>query len=67
MNEDFLILTSIWKISTHAMISLSEALAYPILKHVYEGTHHGMSVLMELIRPHWKGPHLQGPQRIIQA
>ena len=40
---------------------------YPILKHLHEGTHYGRDALMDLIRPHLKGPHLQRKiQKIIQ-
>ena len=50
------------------MILLPEALIYPTLKHLYKGTHYGWDALVDLIRPHLKGPHLQRTiQRIIQA
>ena len=59
---------SIWKINTHGMILLHEALVYPILKHLHKGTHYGRDALMDLIRPQLKGPHLQRTiQRITQA
>ena len=49
------------------MILLPEAV-YPILKYLHEGTHYGRNPLMDLIRSHLKGPHLQNNvQRITQS
>ena len=57
-----------WKINTHGMILLPEALVYPILRHLHEGTHYGRDALMDIIRPHLKGPYFQRAiQRITQA
>ena len=59
---------SIWKINTQGTILLPEVQVYPILKHLYEGTHYGRDALRDLIRSHLKSPHLQRAiQRITQA
>ena len=54
--------------STHGMILLPEALVYPILKRLHEGSHYERDALMDLNRVRLKSPHLQRTiQRIIQA
>ena len=59
---------SMWRVNAHGMILLPEALVYPVLKHLYEGTHYGRDALMDFIRPHLKGPYLQKTvHRISQA
>lgn len=61
MNGDSLILTLILygRSMLMVMILFPEALVYPILKHLHEETNYGKDVLLDLIRPHLKGPHLQ--------
>ena len=50
---------SIGKINLHGMILFPKTLVYPILKYLQEWTHYVRDALMDLIRPHLKGPHLQ--------
>lgn len=51
------------KINTHGIILFFEALVYPIFKHLHKDIQYGTDALMDPIRPHLKGPHLQRTKR----
>lgn len=73
MNGDSLILTHFtWKVNANGMILLLEALVYPILKHLHEGTHYRRNALANLIKADVKGhllllSHPQEPERWISS
>ena len=59
MNGDSLTVTLIpcGRSTFMVMILLPKALVHPILKHLHEEAQYGRGALMDLIRPHSKGPH----------